>query len=92
MVEMDKAEFKSRLKEIGYSYGKFCAEHGIERRTVYDWKVVPKWAEYWIRMVIAEKELASDRDLAREEVLHLFSKLSKAEGGLLDRIRAILDD
>ena len=54
MVEMDKAEFKSRLKEIGYSYGKFCAEHGIERRTVYDWKVVPKWAEYWIRWREAE--------------------------------------
>ena len=82
MVEMDKAEFKSRLKEIGYSYGNFCAEHGIERRTVYDWKVVPKWAEYWIRMVIAEKEITFDDVIAREA----------EREDLLRRIRAILDE
>ena len=60
---MTKQDFKGMLKELGMSYGDFCEIHHLSRRTLYEWVSPPLWAEYWVRMRVAERKLGEIRGL-----------------------------
>lgn len=66
---MTKKEFRQKLKLIGLSYDKFCAVHGVSKRTIYAWDKVPSWAEYWLEWRIAQSRL----DWLKEEFLREMS-------------------
>ena len=46
---MTKAEFKVRLRACGKGLGDMAREEGISIRNVYNWTVVPRWAEWYLR-------------------------------------------
>ena len=46
---MDKREFKVRLKGCGKTLGIMAKEEGISIRNIYNWPIVPKWAEWYLK-------------------------------------------
>lgn len=63
---MKRKELKERVKGLGYSMVEFSQHHGISIGNVYHWDDVPKWAEYWVRMVELERELIRIKTVLRE--------------------------
>lgn len=48
---MDRKELKMRLAAIGWTKVDFAAALGISRLTIYQWEVVPRYAEAYLELM-----------------------------------------
>ena len=52
---MRKAEFRSRLRDLGYEFGGFIEEHGLSETTWHNWREIPVGYVWWLMLKECEE-------------------------------------
>jgi len=85
---MTKKEYWVRMGRIGYTKEIFCRSAGVNLQSVYNWKTVPRYAEWGLVAVEkslsdSEERFVSDQDDCRDKLDKIISVL----GGFTERQR-----